>query len=85
MKKKGKTRMNWANLLSDRCPKCSTELVESPGAHAKVCGKVGYPDDPCDFAVSHRKLEELKYNLQNQSTVGFEGKRSFPDEEGYGD
>jgi hypothetical protein len=77
----GKQRkMNWQNLLDERCPKpnCGAPLDGDPKADPVKCGMKVIGE--CDFEISRERFEVLKYELGLKSK---NGKRQF--EEGYGD
>lgn len=55
-------KMQWQNLLENRCPKCgSTIFHEDSGVN---CTAVG---DGCDFFITQERLQQLKAKMQEQA------------------
>lgn len=57
-------KLEWDNLLDDKCPKCGADLfAKDPGVNCHNVGK-------CDFFITHERLEQLKESIRERHRTG---------------
>ena len=60
---RSKNKLDWDNLLDNKCPKCEAELL------VKDTG-VNCPEKECNFFITHERLEALKENIRERHRSG---------------
>ena len=54
-------KLEWSNLLTNRCPKCGEDISDSFDDDIIVC-----PNHDCDFTISVSRMAEVIENINKK-------------------